>query len=168
MRTVHDDELKKILKIMSPGTSLREGLDNILRAKTGGLIVLGDNEEILDLVDGGFNINSEYSPAYIYELAKMDGALVLTSDRKRILYANAQLMPNQSISTFETGTRHRTAESSYWHKSCKTRCSVCRCRHYGYGYCKSGTQRIYRCPQTACSGLHTDRPSGRHLHSEVQ
>lgn len=50
---------------MSPGTSLREGLDNILRAKTGGLIVLGDNEEILDLVDGGFNINSEYSPAYI-------------------------------------------------------------------------------------------------------
>ena len=110
MRTVHDDELKKILKIMSPGTSLREGLDNILRAKTGGLIVLGDNEEILDLVDGGFNINSEYSPAYIYELAKMDGALVLTSDRKRILYANAQLMPNQSISTFETGTRHRTAQ----------------------------------------------------------
>ena len=66
------------------------------------------------------------------------------------------------------GQRHRTAESSYWHKSCKTRCSVCRCRHYGYGYCKSGTQRIYRCPQTACSGLHTDRPSGRHLHSEVQ
>lgn len=110
MREIKDKEIKKILKIMSPGTYLREGLENILRAKTGALIVLSDSEDVLNIVDGGFNINSEYSPAYIYELAKMDGAIVMSSDLKRILYANTQLMPDQSISTFETGTRHRTAQ----------------------------------------------------------
>lgn len=110
MRIENDNEIKKILKIMSPGTALREGLENILRAKTGGLIVLGDNDDVMDLVDGGFTINAEYSPAYIYELAKMDGAIVMSSDLKKILFANTQLMPDQSISTFETGTRHRTAQ----------------------------------------------------------
>ncbi|WP_027633502.1 DNA integrity scanning diadenylate cyclase DisA [Clostridium hydrogeniformans] len=109
MRIEKDKELKNILKIMGPGTHLREGLENILRAKTGGLIMLGDTEEILDIVDGGFNINAEYTPSYIYELAKMDGAIVLSSDLKRILRANAQLIPDSSIPTFETGTRHRTA-----------------------------------------------------------
>ncbi|MGL4991665.1 MAG: DNA integrity scanning diadenylate cyclase DisA [Sarcina sp.] len=110
MRLENNNELKNILKIMSPGTPLREGLENILRAKTGGLIVLSDKEEVLEVVDGGFKIDSSYSPAYIYELAKMDGALIVSSDLKRILVANAQLMPNPSISTFETGTRHRTAQ----------------------------------------------------------
>jgi diadenylate cyclase len=110
MREEKSKELMSILKIMAPGTSLREGLENILRAKTGGLIVLGDGKEILDIVDGGFGINSEYSPAYIYELAKMDGAIVVSSDLKRILYANTQLMPSPTIPTFETGTRHRTAQ----------------------------------------------------------
>lgn len=110
MRIEQDSEIKKVLKIISPGTALREGLENILRAKTGGLIVLGNNESVLDIVDGGFNINSDYSPALIYELAKMDGAIIVSSDLKRILYANTQLMPNQSIATYETGTRHRTAQ----------------------------------------------------------
>lgn len=110
MRIEQDSEIKKVLKIISPGTALREGLENILRAKTGGLIVLGNNENVLDIVDGGFNINSDYSPAFIYELAKMDGAIIVSSDLKRILYANTQLMPNQSIATYETGTRHRTAQ----------------------------------------------------------
>lgn len=110
MREQAQKELMGILKIMSPGTLLREGLDNILRAKTGGLIVLSDSNAILDMVDGGFSIKSEYTPAYIYELAKMDGAIVISSDLKRILYANTQLMPNPSITTQETGTRHRTAQ----------------------------------------------------------
>lgn len=109
MRLDKDKKLIEILKIMAPGTPLREGLDNILRAKTGGLIILGDSEEILKIVDGGFNISSEYSPSYIYELAKMDGAIVLSSDLKRILHANTQLIPDASIPTYETGTRHRTA-----------------------------------------------------------
>lgn len=110
MRLESNSELKNILKIMSPGTTLREGLENILRAKTGGLIVLSDKEDVLEIVDGGFKIDSPYSPAYIYELAKMDGALVISSDLKRILVANAQLMPNPCIPTYETGTRHRTAQ----------------------------------------------------------
>lgn len=110
MRLEKDLEIKKILKIMCPGTALREGLENILRAKTGGLIVIDDSEEIMDIVDGGFYINSEYTPAYVYELAKMDGAIVITSDLKKIVCANTQLVPSSSIPTYETGTRHRTAD----------------------------------------------------------
>lgn len=110
MRIEKDKELMNILKLMAPGTQLREGLENILRAKTGGLIVIGDSEVVLKLVDGGFNINSDYSPAYIYELAKMDGALIVSSDLKKILRANTQLAPDSSTPTLETGTRHRTAD----------------------------------------------------------
>jgi len=110
MRIEKDKELKNILKIMAPGTLLREGLENILRAKTGGLLVLGDSEAILKIVDGGFKINSDYSPSYVYELAKMDGAIVLSSDLKKIIYANAQLIGDSGIPSLETGTRHRTAE----------------------------------------------------------
>lgn len=110
VRIENDKELKNILKIMGPGTQLRDGLENILRAKTGGLLVLGDSNEILNIVDGGFNINAEYSPSYVYELAKMDGAIVISSDIKKIVRANAQLIPNSSTQTYETGTRHRTAD----------------------------------------------------------
>lgn len=98
------------LRMIAPGTLLRLGLENVLRAKTGGLIVIANNDEVMKIVDGGFNINSDYSPAHLYELAKMDGAIVLNSDAKRILYANAQLIPDYAIQTTETGTRHRTAE----------------------------------------------------------
>lgn len=101
--------IKDVLKIMCPGTQLREGIENILRAKTGGLIVVGNNEEVMKLVDGGFYINAEYTPSYVYELAKMDGAIVITDDLKKIVCANAQLIPDSSIPTYETGTRHRTA-----------------------------------------------------------
>jgi diadenylate cyclase len=109
MRIEQGIGIKNVLKIMCPGTQLREGLENILRSKTGGLVVIGDEEEIMKLVDGGFYINSEYTPTYAYELAKMDGAIVITRDLKRILCANAQLIPDPSIPTYETGTRHRTA-----------------------------------------------------------
>ena len=110
MRIKADNEIKNILMLISPGTSLREGLENILRAKTGGLIVLSDNDDVMKIVDGGFYINSEYTPAYVYELAKMDGAIVISHDLKKIICANAQLLPDPSISTYETGTRHRTAQ----------------------------------------------------------
>ena len=105
-----EDTLTEILKIIAPGTMLREGLENILKAKTGALIIIGDSQEIIDILDGGFNINEEYTPARLYELAKMDGAIVLSSDMKKILLANAQIMPSHTIPTQETGTRHRTAE----------------------------------------------------------
>ena len=110
MRETKKDDITEVLKIISPGTPIREGLENILKAKTGGLIVIGDSQEVLDIVDGGFNINEEYTPSRLYELAKMDGAIVIISDLKKILYANTQLIPNPEIETKETGTRHRTAE----------------------------------------------------------
>ena len=110
MKANKEEEFIDILKLVAPGTEIRQGLENILKAKTGALIVVGDSKEILDLVDGGFYINVEYTPAKLYELAKMDGAIVLSSDLKRILYANAQLIPSSNIETRETGTRHKTAE----------------------------------------------------------
>ena len=105
-----DDEIIEILKLIAPGTELRQGLDNILKSKTGALIVVGDTENVLDLVDGGFSINVDCTPSRLYELAKMDGAIVISSDLKKILFANAQLIPESTIETRETGTRHKTAE----------------------------------------------------------
>ena len=105
-----DNTMVEILKLIAPGTKIREGLENILKAKTGALIVIGDTKEVLDIVDGGFSIDVEYTPAKLYELAKMDGAIVLSADLKKILLANTQLIPSSDILTTETGTRHRTAE----------------------------------------------------------
>ncbi len=103
-------EIIDILKMIAPGTLIRDGLDNILKAKTGALIVVGDNKEVMNIVDGGFNINVDYNPARLYELAKMDGAIIISSDIKKILFANVQLTPSFNIQSSETGTRHRTAE----------------------------------------------------------
>jgi len=105
-----DSTMLDIVKLIAPGTQIREGLENILKAKTGALIVIGDSEQVLKIVDGGFNIEVDYTPAKLYELAKMDGAIVLSADLKKILLANTQLIPSSDIQTSETGTRHRTAE----------------------------------------------------------
>lgn len=105
-----DDQMLELLRMMAPGTPLREGLDNILRARTGALIVIGDSEEVMNVFEGGFDINKEYSPARMYELAKMDGAIILSKDLKTILHASTLLIPDPSIYTEETGTRHKSAE----------------------------------------------------------
>lgn len=102
--------ITEVLKLIAPGTPIRHGLENILKAKTGALIVIGDSKQVLDIVDGGFSLNIDYTPSRLYELAKMDGSIILSADLKKILYANAQLIPSSNISTTETGTRHRTAE----------------------------------------------------------
>ena len=102
--------LKDILKKLSPGTALRDGLENVLASKTGALIVFGNNEDVKTMSDGGFFINEDFLPAKLYELAKMDGAIILSEDAKKILYANIHLNPDFSIETSETGIRHRTAE----------------------------------------------------------
>jgi diadenylate cyclase len=104
------DVMSQLLQFVAPGTSFREGLENVLRAKTGGLIVVGYSPEVMQVVDGGFSIQCDFSPAYLYELAKMDGALILSEDGKKIHYANAQLNPDPAIPSSETGIRHRTAE----------------------------------------------------------
>ncbi|MGE5583500.1 MAG: DNA integrity scanning diadenylate cyclase DisA [Bacillota bacterium] len=109
-REEEQQEFFKVLKMVAPGTTIYEGLENILRAKTGALIVVSDSEAVMKLVDGGFRINADLEPSNLYELAKMDGAIVLSSDAKRILVANAHLTPDHLIPTSETGTRHRTAE----------------------------------------------------------
>ena len=111
MRKNEESSLTEILKQIAPGTEIREGLDNILRARTGALMLITDNKDVIhDVVDGGFNINEDYTSSKLYELAKMDGAIVLSGDFKKIIYANAQLIPSHTIATVETGTRHRTAE----------------------------------------------------------
>ena len=110
MKEKDQELLLNSLKRIAPGTDLRTGIEYILQAKTGALIVVGDSEQVLKLVDGGFYIGSSFTPARFYELAKMDGAIILSHDANRILYANTHLYPNPLIKTTETGTRHRTAE----------------------------------------------------------
>ena len=111
MKAIKEDPIAEILKKIAPGTPIREGLDNILKARTGALLLITDKQEVIDeIVDGGFNINEDYTSSKLYELAKMDGAIILSGDMKKILFANAQLIPSYQIPTVETGTRHRTAE----------------------------------------------------------
>lgn len=102
--------MNRILRTVAPGTVLREGVENILRAKTGGLIVIGKTDKVVSIMDGGFSIQCDLTPSHIYELAKMDGAIVVSEDLKQVLYANTNLNPDHTIPTSETGTRHRTAE----------------------------------------------------------
>jgi diadenylate cyclase len=105
-----DKSISDILQFVAPGAPIREGIDNVLRAKTGGLIVVGYNDKVRSVVDGGFHINCSFSPSYLYELAKMDGAIILNETGTKILYANAQLAPDVYVPSTETGMRHRTAE----------------------------------------------------------
>jgi len=110
MTTRHNAAMSQALAMVAPGQPLRDGLDRILRAKRGGLVVVGDGPDVLSICSGGFLLDSEFSPQRLSELAKMDGAIVIASDASRIARANVHLMPDASISTTETGTRHRTAE----------------------------------------------------------
>jgi diadenylate cyclase len=95
---------------VAPGRPLREGLDRILQANMGALIVVGDGPEVLAICSGGFLLDAEFTPQRLSELAKMDGAIILASDASRIARANVHLVPNPHVPTSETGTRHRTAE----------------------------------------------------------
>src|SRR5918911_470056 len=92
-----------------PGEELSD-LDNILHARTGGLIVIGDPDELSFLFSGGLKLEVDYTPPLLFQLAKMDGAIVLNANSTKIAAANVQLMPDPTILSLETGTRHRTAE----------------------------------------------------------
>src|SRR4051812_35664779 len=105
-----EPRLVKALEMVAPGSLFREGIDNILHARTGGLIVIGDPDELAFLFSGGLKLDVDYSPQMLYQLAKMDGAIVVSSNATKIAWANTQLMPDPTILTSETGTRHRTAE----------------------------------------------------------
>jgi diadenylate cyclase len=105
-----DPRLLRALDMVAPGSPLREGIDNITHARTGGLIVIGEPEEISFLFSGGIKLDIDYTPALLYQVAKMDGAIVLNRDATRIYWANVQLLPDPTIVSKETGTRHRTAD----------------------------------------------------------
>jgi diadenylate cyclase len=105
-----DPRLLRALDMVAPGTSLREGIDNIIHARTGGLILLAEADDVSFLFSGGIRLDIDYTPALLYQLAKMDGAIVLPEAADKILWANVQLMPDPTILSMETGTRHRTAE----------------------------------------------------------
>jgi diadenylate cyclase len=98
------------LRLVAPGRPLREGLDRILQAKMGALIVVGDGPDVLSVCSGGFLLDAEFTPQRLSELAKMDGAIILAADCSRVARANVHLVPDPNIPTFETGTRHRSAE----------------------------------------------------------
>jgi diadenylate cyclase len=104
------DALRPTLALMAPGTALRDGLERILRGRTGALIVLGHDKTVESLCTGGFSLDVEFSSTRLRELCKMDGAVVLSSDQMRIVRAAVHLMPDPSIPSEESGTRHRTAE----------------------------------------------------------
>jgi diadenylate cyclase len=104
------DALYSALRLVAPGTPLREGIDRILQAKMGALIVVGDGPDVLNICSGGFLLDAEFTPQRLSELAKMDGAIILASDGSRVARANVHLVPDPDIPTTETGTRHRTAE----------------------------------------------------------
>src|SRR5215218_3276960 len=110
MATRRSVAVQAALAQAAPGTPLREGLDRIVKAKMGALVVVGDGPEVLSICSGGFLLDAAYSPQRLSELAKMDGAIIMAADASRIARANVHLVPNPHVPTSETGTRHRTAE----------------------------------------------------------
>ncbi len=102
--------LLRALAQVAPGAPVRDGLDRVLQSGRGGLIVIGDGPDVLNICSGGFLLDAAFTPQRLSELAKMDGAIILAADTSRIARANVHLVPNPNVPTSETGTRHRTAE----------------------------------------------------------
>lgn len=107
---MNNKEFLEILSLLAPGTKLREGIHNILDGGMGALIVVGMDQEVQKIMDGGFEINCDYTPERMFELAKMDGAIILDAEVSKIHSANVHLQPNMRFATSESGTRHRTAQ----------------------------------------------------------
>jgi diadenylate cyclase len=103
-------ELLAAIAKIAPGTGLREAVDDVIRSREGALIVVGDPNELSFLYSGGIRLDAPFRPQLLYELAKMDGAIIVDAAIKRLAWANVQLMPDPTIPSNETGTRHRTAE----------------------------------------------------------
>jgi diadenylate cyclase len=105
-----DKELLEALRQVAPGTALRAGIDDIIRARLGALLVIGEPSSLSFLFSGGMRLDLPFTAQSLYELAKMDGAIIVNAALSRLVYANVQLMPDPAIPSSETGTRHRTAE----------------------------------------------------------
>lgn len=102
--------MRDALARVAPGTPLRDGIDRVVRSSAGALLVLSDEPDVLSICSGGFLVDAPYSPQRLSELAKMDGAIIISTDGGRIARANVHLVPDSTVPTSETGTRHRTAE----------------------------------------------------------
>jgi diadenylate cyclase len=115
-RTPSEDDPRRDLRLLealgriAPGTDLRQAIDDIIRSREGALIVVGDPEALSFLYSGGIRLDQPFTPQLLYELSKMDGAIVVDQELTKLAYANVQLMPDPTIASNETGTRHRTAE----------------------------------------------------------
>jgi len=105
-----DPRLLASIARIAPGTDVRQGIDDIIRSHEGALIVFGDPEALSFLYSGGMKIDLPFTSQQLYELAKMDGAIIVDEAIKQLAWANVQLMPDPTIPSNETGTRHRTAE----------------------------------------------------------
>ena len=105
-----DPTLLSAISRIAPGMPLRQGIDDIIRSREGALIVIGEPSELAFLLSGGIKLEVPFRPQLLYELAKMDGAIIVNSQVAKITHANVQLMPDPTIPSNETGTRHRTAE----------------------------------------------------------
>ncbi|MFI6870599.1 DNA integrity scanning diadenylate cyclase DisA [Nocardia sp. NPDC050406] len=110
-----DDARRDVIARLVPGTQLRDGIDRILRGRTGGLLVLGYDDRVESICDGGFELDVEFAPTRLRELSKMDGAVVLSTDGSRIVRANVHLVPDPVLPTVESGTRHKAAERTAAH-----------------------------------------------------
>lgn len=105
-----EPRLIRALEMVAPGTELRQGIDNILHSRSGALCVVADDDDVSLLYSGGVKLGIDYTPAILYQFAKMDGAIILSANATKINWANVQLMPDPTIHSVESGTRHRTAE----------------------------------------------------------
>lgn len=107
---MRDKDFIEVIEKTAPGTAIRQGLHHILDAGIGALIIMGYDQEVEKVLDGGFYINCKYTPEKIFELSKMDGAIVVDDNCENILYANVHIQTDRRYETTESGTRHRTAE----------------------------------------------------------
>src|SRR5215210_1326955 len=105
-----DSVLLSSIAEVAPGTTLRQGIDDVIRSHEGALIVVGNPDELSFLYSGGMKLDLPFTSQLLYELSKMDGAIIVDRELTRLAYANVQLMPDPTIASSETGTRHRTAE----------------------------------------------------------
>lgn len=105
-----DDAFREALQMIAPGRPLREAISAIIQSGTGALLCFGDPKLLSDLSESGVKVEAEVTPQLLYELSKMDGAIVLNQEGTRIYYANRFLKPDAKIKSDETGTRHRTAQ----------------------------------------------------------
>ncbi len=109
-RTEEQERLRATLAQTAPGTALRDGLERILRGRTGALIVIGHDRSVDAISTGGFELDVPFTATGLRELAKMDGGIIVDAGLTRIIRAAVHLMPDHTIPSEETGTRHRTAD----------------------------------------------------------